>query len=380
VNPPTDDDFVAAGIYDPGAPDAARRLEFLRFLTDECGATVDDIVAAGVDAPILPASLLMWPDRQRFTLDEVVARTGIPEDDLRRIWRAAGFPDPDPDEPVFTGGDVDLFGAVGGAGSFFDEEVTMQLTRVIGAAAWRTADSIISAFTTRVGRRTTLDDPSGLELARLNAIGVVALDTVVRAFDVLLRHQMVLLQRKISTAPPGWLERGDLYETQQLTVGFVDLVDSTRFAGRVSADELATALARFDALASEVVHMRGGHVVKMIGDAVMFVAADASAALHSALVLVDTLATDGALPPARAGLTTGEVVLRDGDYYGGTVNTAARVAKLADPGSVLATAATRDALAADAPFAWHDERVVHVTGVDQPVTVARCSAASDVSR
>jgi adenylate cyclase len=43
------------------------------------------------------------------------------------------------------------------------------------------------------------------------------------------------------------------------------------------------------------------------------------------------------LPPAHAGVNAGPVVFRDGDYYGRTVNLAARVADHASPGEVLAT-------------------------------------------
>lgn len=43
------------------------------------------------------------------------------------------------------------------------------------------------------------------------------------------------------------------------------------------------------------------------------------------------------LPPARMGIDAGPVVFQEGDYFGRTVNIAARLADYARPGEVLVT-------------------------------------------
>ena len=40
------------------------------------------------------------------------------------------------------------------------------------------------------------------------------------------------------------------------------------------------------------------------------------------------------MPPAHAGIAVGPVIFQDGDYYGGTVNLAARLAGVAEPGQI----------------------------------------------
>ena len=45
--------------------------------------------------------------------------------------------------------------------------------------------------------------------------------------------------------------------------------------------------------------------------------------------------TEAGLPPAHVGLHAGPVVFQEGDYYGSTVNVAARIAEYARPGEVL---------------------------------------------
>jgi len=76
--------------------------------------------------------------------------------------------------------------------------------------------------------------------------------------------------------------------------------------------------------------------VKLIGDEVMFVVRDPAAACEVALTLVDRFANDPAVTP-RGGLAWGDILYRGGDYYGPTVNLAARVAQIAVPGELLVT-------------------------------------------
>jgi adenylate cyclase len=74
--------------------------------------------------------------------------------------------------------------------------------------------------------------------------------------------------------------------------------------------------------------------VKWHGEGVKFVFRDPSEAVAGALDMVAAIPTAG-LPPAHVGVHSGPVVLREGDYYGQTVNMAARIAEYARPGEVL---------------------------------------------
>ena len=80
--------------------------------------------------------------------------------------------------------------------------------------------------------------------------------------------------------------------------------------------------------------------VKTMGDAVMVHLGDAERALCLAECAIGDLgARHGALG-VRVGMHTGPAVQRHGDWYGATVNIAARVADLADADEVLLTGAT----------------------------------------
>ena len=58
--------------------------------------------------------------------------------------------------------------------------------------------------------------------------------------------------------------------------------------------------------------------------------------------------TEAGLPPAHVGLHAGPVIFQEGDYYGQTVNIAARIADYARPGEVLVSQAVVDASAGEA--------------------------------
>ena len=90
--------------------------------------------------------------------------------------------------------------------------------------------------------------------------------------------------------------------------------------------------------------------MKTIGDEVMFNTETPEEGARIALSLADQINDDPVLPSARVALTWGRVLSRLGDIYGPTVNLAARLTALADPGTVLVDAMTATVLADDDRF------------------------------
>ena len=200
----------------------------------------------------------------------------------------------------------------------------------MGAAMSRLADAFVSAFLVNVEPSARRQDPVGLGVARANAEAVAILPTVMQALDSLLRQHLLSARRTILG------DVSDLgYETQNLCVGFVDLVGSTALAETSSIVELSGLLKGFEHLVADAVTEAGGRVVKLIGDAVLFTATDPSDACDVALAVTGDLKHHLKLPPGRAGLAMGEVTLRDGDVFGSVVNLAARAVALAGPNEVV---------------------------------------------
>jgi adenylate cyclase len=126
---------------------------------------------------------------------------------------------------------------------------------------------------------------------------------------------------------------------------FADLCDYTEHSFR-HGDEFAAELAvGFHVLVRELAEDEGCEVVKVNGDAVMARAADVADAIRLAdRIHASVRGLD--LPPVRIGIDTGPAVPREGDWYGTTVNRAARVAEAARPGEMLLTDGARTALGA----------------------------------
>jgi adenylate cyclase len=130
-------------------------------------------------------------------------------------------------------------------------------------------------------------------------------------------------------------------------------------------------LSLFDATASEIVVLHGGRAVKLIGDSVMFVATRPEAAVDIALALVDAFAEHDVLPKVRAGIATGDVLARDGDFSGSVVNLAARAVNVAYPSSVLVDPATRAEIEDSTAFSFRTAGNFSLKGFDRRVRLSR---------
>jgi adenylate cyclase len=134
------------------------------------------------------------------------------------------------------------------------------------------------------------------------------------------------------------LERAGLREKMKVTpaICFVDIsgfTDLTEQRGDEAAADLASLMAP---LVRRTAERHGGKVVKYLGDGVMLYFGHVEDAVSATLETVEVVA-DAGLPPAHAGIDTGPVVFQGGDYFGRTVNLAARIMERAQPGQVLVT-------------------------------------------
>lgn len=153
--------------------------------------------------------------------------------------------------------------------------------------------------------------------------------------------------------------------TRAVTFLLTDIEGSTA-AWEADATAMAVALARHDELVEQIVTSRGGRLIKTRGegDATFSVFDRPSAAAAAAVELQDAVLHEPwALKEAmriRIALHTGEVELRDGDYFGRAVNRAARLRSLAIGGQILCSGATAelviDTLPDDVVLADHGMR------------------------
>jgi predicted ATPase/class 3 adenylate cyclase len=131
--------------------------------------------------------------------------------------------------------------------------------------------------------------------------------------------------------------------TGTVTFLFTDLEVSTRLWDE-EPDAMRGALARHDAILREAVSKHDGHVVKGTGDGIHAVFAIPDAAVRAAIdaqlgiAAEEWLVTDPLR--VRMGVHTGVAELREADYFGSSVNRAARLMAIGHGGQVLVSDAS----------------------------------------
>ncbi|MHB8328545.1 MAG: adenylate cyclase regulatory domain-containing protein [Acidimicrobiales bacterium] len=101
--------LAAAGLYDPGATDAAGRRALLEFLAEE-GCSLEELLQAEARGRLfaLSGDRILRPERDRYTLRQVAERCAVDVALARRVWRTLGLADPGPDTPAASPVDVEM--------------------------------------------------------------------------------------------------------------------------------------------------------------------------------------------------------------------------------------------------------------------------------
>ena len=127
---------------------------------------------------------------------------------------------------------------------------------------------------------------------------------------------------------------------------FADLSGFTALTEAHGDEQAADLVGGFCAAVRQLLAAHQAQEVKTIGDALVLRTGDAAAAIRLGLCIVHDVGAQHGFPLVRVGMHTGSAVERDGDWFGTTVNLAARVSAAAAGGEALLTAATRAACGA----------------------------------
>ncbi len=290
------------------------------------------------------------PRLRNQTYEELADTLGLSFDLVSRIFALDGLATP-PRDAQIRDDDARVLEQLASSFEAFgrDERALMASARYFGDNMRRIAESEIEFFRKEIvepllasGRTPREVVETGNQLAQI--LRPIVNDTLLwlhrRHVDALLIQ--VLVEMAEASLQEAGVEMRPL--AQSPAMAFLDLSGFTRLtdaSGDEAALALATSLAEF--VKNETAAYRG-KVVKLLGDGVMFHFEDAHDAVRCALGLVAKAPGLG-LPPARVGVEVGPVVFRDGDYFGQTVNVAARITDHAAAGEVLVSEAVVHAIA-----------------------------------
>jgi adenylate cyclase len=329
-----------------GDPDRrAVALQRVRELLLSNGATEEEIDQALADdvLDLFVIDRMLVPARRRYTRGDVAELTGVDMLTLERFWRALGFPSVEDDEMTFTDLDLEavrLFQGMQALGAA-RTETALQLARVIGSSMARIAEAELVSGDDAMGEVDTV-----IAADTFASVADVTIPAMARILEFVWRRQVAAGIRRTIMLRNDGVAPG---VSPTLAVGFADMVGFTLLSQHLSDQELAAVVRRFEELSHDIVTSLRGRVVKMIGDEVMFVVESAADAARIGLDLADAYADDELLSDVRVGLASGPVLLRDGDYYGHTVNLAHRIVNIGNPGTVLISDEFHTALMEEAP-------------------------------
>jgi adenylate cyclase len=370
--------LVDAGVVVP-APDGtfsegdARRARLYQGL-ERAGLPVETIAEA-LQRGELSFAFLDLPLYDRFaglsprTFREVSEREGIPLELLLVVREAIGFAQADGDDPIRDDElrVVPIIHLQLSRG--FDPAVIERWIRVYGDSLRRITETESNWWYTQISlpnlaaglneaEMLELTNEWGEEFASLTEQALLAI------YHANQEHTWTEnLIEEVEVA----LDRAGLRSKMRTTpaICFLDITGYTHLTEERGDEAAAQLAARLAPLVQRLAERRGGKVVKWLGDGVMFHFREPRPAVLAALEMLEAVG-DAGLPPAHIGLDAGPVVFQGGDYFGRTVNIAARIAEHASPGQVLVSQAVADAVGSG-DVAFTPIGSVVLKGVSRPV-------------
>ncbi len=201
-------------------------------------------------------------------------------------------------------------------------------------------------------------------------------------------HKPVAMEKVAVTSNTG----GDQAERRQLTVMFCDLVGSTKLSAELDPEDLRLIMQQYQEAASNVIKSYDGYVAKLLGDGILvyfgFPKAnenDCERAVRAGLDVVEAVnqiqmmtANATRSLKVRIGIATGLVIVGEMSganvveahaVVGETPNLAARLQSIAQPGSIVISAESKDLVGAI--FEYEDLGPRSIAGFEVPVRAWR---------
>jgi adenylate cyclase len=374
VDPGYIDRLVELGILTPDAGAAFSSGDVLRARwiqsLERAGVPLEGIADAVRDGA-LSFSFMDVTAFDRFaglsgtTFQELSVETGIPLELLVVVREAFGFARPGPEDTVRED-ELSVVSAIKLLLETGSRPVVIERwLRVCGDSLRRIAETETAWWRSEVMTPLLASGMAEVELLEAQAdLGSRVAPLAERSLLALYHGQQehTWTQGLVETVEDA-LERAGLHSRLERppAMCFLDLTGYTRLTEEQGDEAAADLAARLSDLVRRSSQEHRGTPVKWLGDGVMFYFRDPADAVRAAVEMVEVVGRNG-LPPAHVGIHAGPVIFQEGDYFGRTVNLAARIADYARPGEVLVSQEVVDAADA-APVSFVEIGPVELKGV-----------------
>jgi class 3 adenylate cyclase len=163
-------------------------------------------------------------------------------------------------------------------------------------------------------------------------------------------------------------------DAEASTFVFADLAGYTAMTEAHGDDQAADLVSEFVSRVRGLLERCDGEEIKLIGDELMARVSDPGAAIEFAVELSDSSMRTHEQLAVRVGLHHGPAIRRGDDWFGSTVNVAARVAALARPGEVLLTAETAQAAGELEAISFINRREARLRNLPRPVQLVTATS------
>ena len=296
---------------------------------------------------------------------------GISTVSARKMWRALGMSQAKPDDKAYTVSDAHALRiwAKPVADGLIDQTTALSLARAIGQTTDRLVvwqmETLVEFLTEEKG----LTDPE----ARRDALAVVEemIDPLQKMLTYSWRRNLADVMGRLNVNVSDGLaidNRQGWYDSSMplaRAVGFIDLVSFTRLSQKMEPRQLADMVQEFQGMAYNIVATGGGRVIKTVGDEVFFAASTPLAGAEIAMTLMERVTAADDLPQARVGFVWGRVLSRLGDIFGSSVNLAARLTAVADPGTIFTDEETARVLSASDDYVFEPRDSISLHGLGE---------------
>jgi adenylate cyclase len=371
--------LIELGLLTPGEdglyPSSDVHVVRLMAAFEEGGMSLEDVARGVAEGRLsFPLELFMpEPVGTPETYADLAARLDSSPELLRRLVREMGLPPADDDR--VRAEDAEMLSLMLTRLDLADEDDLSRFARLYGGTMQRLVTAGIQYFDRVVRERVDeideLSDEEQDQLTYEKGAGFSELAQTVVPWLQRRHRERVVLDYLVERTE-DWLEGRGIAprpSRQPPAIAFLDLTGYTALAEERGDAAAAAVAADLAAVVQDAARTHGGRPVKWLGDGVMFHFDDPAGAIRSGLELVEQ--TESAISvPARIGINAGTVVVQEGDYFGRTVNVAARIADYAGPRDVLVSEEARQ-LADASGIDFELVGDVPLRGVSAPVRLHR---------
>jgi adenylate cyclase len=262
----------------------------------------------------------------------------MPAEQAQELMRAFGLPLADPEEAAFSPAEAAAISELWRQQDVWPFENGVQIARLYGRLLARIAQASVAQWLSVVEPRLRDIEP---DIRQRTVSAAESFNRLLPVADALLigvhrrwveREAAQIAIRNAELGPAAELLRG----SAEVTILFCDLKDFTAFADRQGDGAAVRIIDRF---ASTVMDERGDEagLTKLLGDGFMIVYPEPAPAIRAGRRIIAAMGAADQ-PGVHASIHHGPAVRREGDYFGASVNLAARLLSLAERDELLATA------------------------------------------